>query len=220
MGSMPPAWFFTRFGFYVAARFLEPELCAKIRQEMLSARTTPGTVREHGDVYIVDEATRRTRVADISDATATLVLERLDSLKPTLEHHFGIPAGTGWRAPQFLVYGPGDFYLPHTDSSTAPNAGEIARHRRLSTVVFLDTQATEPGSDTHGGGALTFYGLLADARLRDRGLPLIPEVGLLVAFPPETVHGVAPVTHGRRCTIVTWLADQAALQQGSRAQHR
>lgn len=207
---MPAAEFFTRFGFYVARGFLPSELCARIRREMLSARTIPGTVRERGGVYGVDETTRRTRVAEVSDATAALVVGRLDALRPTLEHHFGVAAAAGWRAPQFLVYGPGDFYLPHKDSSDAPDAGDIARLRRLSSVIFLDAESEEPGPDTHGGGALTFYRLLPDPRLRDTGLPLTAEVGLLVAFPPETVHGVARVTHGLRCTIVTWLAETDA----------
>jgi SM-20-related protein len=43
-----------------------------------------------------------------------------------------------------------------------------------------------------------------DERARSVGFPLIGEAGLLLAFRPNLVHEVTPVTHGERCTVVTW----------------
>jgi predicted 2-oxoglutarate/Fe(II)-dependent dioxygenase YbiX len=203
---MPPGEFFARLGLFVATRFLDGGICARLCEEMRDAPSVPGTVRDHADVYTVDECTRRTRVARVSGDSERLVLDRLHALVPELQRHFQVGADT-WRAPQFLVYGPGDFFRAHKDSSDAPDAGVIARNRRVSTVIFLNTRSDAPAPGTYGGGELTFYGLLADRRLRDAGLPLSHEVGLLVAFRPETVHAVTAVTHGERYTIATWLVD-------------
>jgi SM-20-related protein len=203
---MPPGGFLARLGLFVAPGFLDAQTCARLREEMRVAPAIPGTVRDLGDVYTVDEATRRTRVARVSDEAEGLVLGRLHALVPDLQRHFQVDAST-WRAPQFLVYGPGDFFRAHKDSSDAPDAGVIARSRRVSTVIFLNARSEAPSPATHGGGELTFYGLLGHPRLRTAGLPLAHEVGLLVAFRPDTVHAVTPVTHGDRYTIAAWLVD-------------
>ncbi len=203
---MPPAAFFVRFGMYVVPKFLAPDVCARVCAEMRAASATPATVRDHDDVYAVDDATRRTQVTQVSDATQALVLERLSPLKPVLERHFGVRAA-GWRNLQFLLYRPGDFFVAHQDSSDAPNAGAVAADRRVSTIVFLNAESPESSPGTYGGGALTFYRLLASPALKNIGLPLTPEIGMLIAFRPDTFHAVTPVTHGERCTIVTWLAD-------------
>jgi predicted 2-oxoglutarate/Fe(II)-dependent dioxygenase YbiX len=203
---MPPAAFFTRFAFYIVERFLEAVECVRIHDEMRAARSTPATVRDHGDVYAVDEATRRTRVVGVSEPTEALVIDRLDRLRPALESHFGV-RGTSWRLPQFLLYGPGDFFVAHKDRSDASDAGTIARGRVVSTIIFLNAPSEAPAGGAYGGGALTFYRLLTHPQLKDVGLPLAPEAGLLVAFPADVVHAVTAVTHGERSTIVTWLAE-------------
>jgi predicted 2-oxoglutarate/Fe(II)-dependent dioxygenase YbiX len=37
------------------------------------------------------------------------------------------------------------------------------------------------------------------------GLSVDAEPGTVVAFPSEMRHGVLPVSHGERITVVTWL---------------
>jgi SM-20-related protein len=200
------AEFFRDFGMYFVRGFFDADLCAKLRAEVRSAVAAPTTVRIKGSEYGVNETIRRTQWADVSSSTLSFVEARLTVLKPALERHFETQT-TGYRTPQFLVYKEGDFFAPHADRSSDPDAPVMATGRRVSVVLFLNSEADEPAPDTYGGGSLTFYGLLDDPRIKDYGFPLKGEEGLLVAFRPEVVHAVSPVTHGERYTIVTWLED-------------
>src|SRR3954453_28977 len=58
--AWPAADFFTRFGFFMHQSFLDPELCLRMRSEMMAApipATLAGRGALQGSVY---EATRRT----------------------------------------------------------------------------------------------------------------------------------------------------------------
>jgi predicted 2-oxoglutarate/Fe(II)-dependent dioxygenase YbiX len=127
-------------------------------------------------------------------------------VQPDIERHFSVRL-SGCREPGFLVYGPGDFYRPHQDNSGGPGLAAVVAERRISMVVFLDSEAASGRPGSHRGGALTFYELIDEPRLTGRGIPLEGEAGLMVAFRSSVVHGVAPVTDGLRCTVVTWFFD-------------
>jgi SM-20-related protein len=200
---MPNADFFTRFGLFVDKEFLDPETCARLRSDVQSATSIPATVRDRGATYTVDESVRRTKWADVSAETRSFVEDRVLTLKPTLERHFDLEL-TGCQPLQFLVYRKCDFFQAHVDSVREPDAAEFSRERRVAVVLFLNSESEEPGPDSYGGGSLTFYGLLPDPRAKSYGFPLIGEAGVLVAFLPEVVHEVTPVTHGERYTVVTW----------------
>ena len=203
---MASAELFARLGLFVRPDFFTPAEAAWLRQEAARAPADLATVRDRGQEYAVDEQTRRTTVARVEPRAQALVLERLEALRPALLAHFGVTAA-GWRRPQFLVYRVGDFFRAHEDGARDPGAPSVSRDRRVSVVVFLNDEAPEPSPGTYGGGALTFFGLLADPRLKARGLALTGQAGLLVAFRPDVLHEVTEVTHGERYTIVTWLAD-------------
>ncbi|MGH7857142.1 MAG: 2OG-Fe(II) oxygenase [Candidatus Binatia bacterium] len=194
---------FTQFGLYVARDFFDVELCARLREEASAAAGVQATVRKTGAEYAVDESRRRTKIADVSSASLALVTERLRAIQPQLERHFEVET-RGCRQPQFLVYREGDFFRPHADVSHEADAPAMATGRQISVVVFLNDETAEPGPEGYCGGALEFYGLLDNPLLRERGLPLNGARGALVAFRPEIVHGVSPVTHGERHTVVTW----------------
>ena len=51
------------------------------------------------------------------------------------------------------------------------------------------------------GGYLTFYGLAETANLP---VPIIADPGLLIAFRPDLIHAVTPVTRGLRLSVVSW----------------
>jgi len=97
---------------------------------------------------------------------------------------------------QVLHYGPGGHYIPHVDAETLfkDDAGlelwEKSLDRDLSVVCFLN--------DDFDGGELVFPGL---------DLVISPRAGTLVCFPSDHnyIHGVNPVTRGRRYTLVTWM---------------
>jgi SM-20-related protein len=105
----------------------------------------------------------------------------------------------------FLIYREGDFYKPHIDNDPDPNVDDAYSRRRVSVVIFLNDQAETPGPDCYCGGSLTFYGLIDYPRWQTYGFPLFGESGLLIAFSPDVVHEVLPVTYGERHTIVSWL---------------
>lgn len=97
---------------------------------------------------------------------------------------------------QILHYGVGGHYIPHVDAETLYKDDsdlemwEKTLDRDLSVVYFLNHDFE--------GGELVFPTL---------GLVIRPEAGTLVCFPSDHnfIHGVNPVTVGRRYTVVTWM---------------
>jgi SM-20-related protein len=193
--------FFAHFGIFVRRHFLSPEVCRALIADAARAVSRPASVRD-GGVQTVDERYRSTRIAAASDASVALVRAEVLALKPVLERHFQLTT-TGCRTPEFLVYRAGHFFAPHADSVAVGGASDVVvTDRRISVVVFLNGESQAATGYT--GGTLDFYGLVDDARTKNRPFSLTGEEGLLVAFRPETVHGVAPVVDGQRFTVVTW----------------
>jgi len=193
--------FFARFGLFVAPYFLDDETCRVVRGAMEEAQQVEATVEDEGK-YEVDRSHRKTRLAKVDPKTLALVSDRLNSLRETLSGHFDLELEE-CEKPQFLVYEEGDFFRPHMDSSDKD--ADEASGRRVSAVVFLNETSDEPATGAYGGGSLSFYGLLQDdPKGEGIGLPLVGSPGALVAFPSHMIHGVSPVTHGRRYTIASW----------------
>ena len=194
---MPEAAFFTRFGLFAAEEFLDGATSARVAAEMRERGGKPATVSlsaEH-----VDEAYRRTTLADVSEATRTLVEDRMRASLPAMARHFDEPVEDMERA-QFLLYREGDHFRRHSDSPPTGKPSPDGTVRRISLVLFLNGEGEADLADSYGGGQLTFYGLIGEGL----GLPLAGRPGLLVAFRSELVHAVTPVTHGERCTVVSW----------------
>jgi SM-20-related protein len=148
---------------------------------MGAAAGDPATVLGGG----ISSARKTTRVA-VGEAARAAVDELLARLRPRIETHFGRPLN-GFEEPQFLRYGPGDYFVAHQDGNT-PLIHDDSRFRKVSVVIFLSEMGT------FGGGELVLHG----------GRPLTPAPGTLVAFPPETTHEVLPITHGERLSVVSW----------------
>jgi SM-20-related protein len=199
---MPRAEFFAHFGFLHVRDFLDAGTCERLREEIRGATGEAATILRSG-AREIDEQVRKVTGTDVSAATQALVAERLAANKPDLERHFRVTL-EGHEEPSFLRYRPGDFYVAHRDVLDDPGDAAWLRPRKVSVVVFLNREgpASDPGA--FGGGALTFAGLLEDARLRAVGIPLVAEPGFLVAFRSDVLHSVTPVTYGERYTIVTW----------------
>ena len=125
------------------------------------------------------------------------------SRKRELESHFGV-ALSDCQQPAFLSYEAGNFFHRHQDNTYAADLPEFIHRRKVSVVVFLNDHCHEDRAETFSGGELTFYGLLNDSRLADKGIPLKCREGLLIAFRSDVKHEVRPVTRGERYTIVTW----------------
>ena len=194
--------FFQRFGFFARAGLLDPEECASLGEEMAGAAAKVSTVAEGDTADEVDEGQRSSKWAQVSDETAGTAAGAAASLKPMLAEHFGREF-SGCQPAQFLIYREGDFFGAHHDTSDDDKAADFVRERRVSVVLFVNGGSEEPAPESYGGGALTFYGLMGEGG-ESVGLPVDAEPGLAVAFPSETLHGVSPVTHGQRFTVVTW----------------
>jgi predicted 2-oxoglutarate/Fe(II)-dependent dioxygenase YbiX len=200
---MPAPQFFARVGLFVVKDFFDEALCARLRSEARSAPGGRARVMDDDGTFAIDERVRRTTRLDVCAATTALVESRLRTLQPMLEKHFDIPL-TGCQPPRFLLYTPGDYYHPHPDCSADAQAAPEVKERRISLVAFLNDEAPEPTPGKYCGGALTFFGLFDEPRLRHCGFPLTGHAGLLVGFGADVLHAVTPVTHGERYTIVSW----------------
>jgi predicted 2-oxoglutarate/Fe(II)-dependent dioxygenase YbiX len=132
-------------------------------------------------------ARHSTRVA-VSEAVHVTVVGLLERLQPQFATHFG-RALDGFEAPQFLRYGPGDYFVAHQDGNT-PLVHDESRFRKISVVMFLSAP------DAYSGGALVLH--------VEPPVTLAPAPGTLVAFPSETTHEVLPITRGERLSIVSW----------------
>ena len=169
---------------------------------MQTAAGRPATVAEGAAGEAVDEAHRRTRLAEVSPESSAGITDLLLAVKAGVAEHFEREL-SGLQKPQFLVYGVGDFFHSHADTSDEPTEAAYVRDRVVSALIFVNGETDDQERAGYGGGALAFFGLMDDGG-DAVGLPLTGQAGLLVAFPAELVHGVLPVTRGERCTIATW----------------
>jgi SM-20-related protein len=200
---VPPVSFFNNFGLLGVPDFLDADVCERLRREITGATTSSVTVGEEGGTFSVDETYRRTRRAQVSSGAASLVSERLLALRDDVSERFGADVSSV-QDPQFLVYREGDFFRMHRDRDPADDAAGFSAERRVSAVVFLNGESADPEPGTHGGGALTLYGLIDDGSGGMIGLPVTAETGSLMAFPSDMAHEVKPVTRGERYSVVSW----------------
>jgi predicted 2-oxoglutarate/Fe(II)-dependent dioxygenase YbiX len=160
---------------------------------MTVARGDPATVLDSaGQRRLASSARKATQVA-VSESARSVVVGLLERLALRIESHFGRPLD-GFEEPQFLRYGPGDYFVAHQDGFT-PLVHDDSRFRKVSAVIFLSAP------ETFSGGSLVLHPPLGhDEPPRS----LAPAPGTLVAFPSETTHEVLPITDGERLTVVSW----------------
>jgi len=186
----------TTHNLFTVRNFLDPQTCASVMGEALSAPTTQAPVYIEGTEGVIHETVRKTTSLHPSDGTFSEMWNRLFQQKPLLEDHFGQSLADCER-PQFLRYEKGDFFVRHQDGNTHQLDFDHLRIRRISIVVFLNDFSSEPQDGCFSGGTLNFYD-------QNETFALQGETGLLVAFTAETFHEVLPVTSGERFTIISW----------------
>jgi SM-20-related protein len=172
---------------------------AEIVAELKLAGGGPATVYGTAEAGAIEPRVRKATRLAVAPETRARLRGQLLERKGTIEEHFGITLSE-CEEPQFLRYEAGDYFVAHQDGNT-PLIFDESRHRKVSVVIFLNSQSQEPALDTYGGGALVFHGPYNGPTLR---VPVAEAPGTLVAFRAETTHEVEPVTHGRRYTIVSW----------------
>ena len=96
----------------------------------------------------------------------------------------------------FIRYPSGGFYKPHRDRGDDSQWPAAAR-RAAALVIFLNSsREISRAAGEFDGGILRLLEPQMEA--------VIPEAGLLVAFPADVLHEVTDVRGGTRDTIVDW----------------
>lgn len=184
--------------------FLDQAACDALRAELGAAGGAPAALLSENGPGPVRPQVRKVTRAAVPPAMCERVKRLLMERKDALQRHFGLALGE-CEEPQFLLYRTGDFFVPHQDGNT-PLIYDKSRFRKISAVIFLSTPSEEPSPGTYGGGSLVLHGHFSGPALQ---VPIAASPGLLVAFRAETTHEVTPITHGERCTIVTWFHEAA-----------
>ncbi|HWS90478.1 MAG TPA: 2OG-Fe(II) oxygenase [Pyrinomonadaceae bacterium] len=182
---------------FVERGFLDPAALDELFAAVRASEGRPATVYGRGDSGAVDERVRRTTRVCPPPEVEELVRRLLLSRRRAAEERFGLTLKE-LEEPQFLRYGPGDHFVAHQDGNTGMLRSD-REDRKVSAVIFLNTQTETPGPETYGGGTLVFHPRATPERLRFPG-----EAGTLLLFRAETTHEVEPVTRGERFTIASW----------------
>jgi SM-20-related protein len=198
---VPAAEFFAHFGFFVCKDFLPADLRLQLLAEMRAGLSHNAGIARASTV-VVDQAVRRTRRVDVIGSAADTIESRLEAMKGTLEKHFTVSLRE-LQSLQYLIYRRGDRFTRHHDTAGGDFL-DYVRDRKISVVLFLNSQSDRLQRNTFGGGNLVFYGLIGDSRLSSYGYPLSAEAGTLVAFSSKILHEVTPVTRGVRYSVVSW----------------
>lgn len=195
--------FLSHIGCFILENFLNKEFCEQIQREIQEDKLVSAAIVDDKDVAYVNEDYRKTKIAKISRETKVEIYNRMFALKPSLEKHFEVNLDKSEK-PEVLVYREGDFFKVHKDQDDQPDSQTITANRKISIVIFLNSQSDEPQENCYGGGALNLYGLINQPGWEDKGFPLGGKPGLLAAFRSNIIHEVTPVTFGKRFTIVNW----------------
>jgi SM-20-related protein len=191
------------FDLHVVEKFFDVSTCRRLIDHIRRAETTSAVTYGKIDSGEVDERIRKVYRATISPSWMAEVTSRLLEYLPRLRDHFDIPLST-IEEPQFLWYGPGDFFVAHQDGNTRLVQLESDRLRRVSLSIFLNREGEDESPGAYAGGSLVFIDRTRADQLIVRG-----ETGKLVAFRSELTHEVTPVTCGDRFAIVTWCRIEA-----------
>jgi predicted 2-oxoglutarate/Fe(II)-dependent dioxygenase YbiX len=200
--------YFEKFGFIVKPNFIDEYLCDALINEMISSSSEFSKVRIKDSQYGIDRDLRKSRWAIISDETRDLIRSHLSILEGEIKSFFKISFHE-FQDLQFIIYQQNDHFKPHPDNSNEQNAPDFVKSRKISIVIFLNSSvgnlfSRELISRDFCGGELRFYGVVDEPIWNSWGIPLVPSVGMLVAFPSEIIHEVTPVINGSRFTVVTW----------------
>lgn len=194
--------FYSTIGLFVIKNFLPDDLCARVRSEMVSSDGRPAHfVRK--DKNLFDEKIRRTMEKQISPATISLISGKLSNVRGGLEDYFGMELART-QGTKFLYYKEGDFFQRHYDKGINPENPDPVKDRKVSTVIFLNSETDELESGSYTGGSLIIYGAVKDPRFKSHGFRVIGVTGMLLAFRSDLLHEVKPVKEGVRYTAVDW----------------
>ena len=173
--------------------FLNPADCLAIRKALDAG------VAE--DAEVLSQGINRqslVRNAALVEPPGTLIeaIElRLDSCRDRVADALGLVVGDR-EGPGFIRYPEGGFYRAHRDRGDDPQWADASR-RAIALVLFLNSSRDASPDGDFEGGVLRLFG-------PDGAIDVVPEAGMLVAFPADVLHEVTEVRGGTRDTVVDW----------------
>ncbi len=201
---MPFPDFFKQFGIHSIYEFLSTQFREQLRSEIQNATAATGTIwNPNAGQHIEENVKKRKEMVGMPSESDLFIRGKLIQLMPQIAEEFGVEL-EDVQPLKFTRYDTGDYYRYHTDNSHNPDAPAGINDRKVSIIIFVNQEGEDLEEGDYCGGNLTFYGLLDDPQWRGIGLPLESEAGLLIAFRPNILHEVTPVTEGCRLTITTW----------------
>jgi predicted 2-oxoglutarate/Fe(II)-dependent dioxygenase YbiX len=183
---------------YLAADFLDPATCRRVRAAM--DRGTAEAAEVLRDGAAIDIQARRAAIIEIDPAALAVVEKRLDAASQAIADYFEISLETR-EGPGFLRYEPGGFYRRHRDVGVDAD-WRGAAHRLISLILFLNSSSEIPGREDFSGGELLIFPQAVRRPARD--IRIVPRQGWLVAFHAAMLHEVQPVHAGTRDVVVDW----------------
>jgi predicted 2-oxoglutarate/Fe(II)-dependent dioxygenase YbiX len=105
--------------------FLDAAACESLRAELQQAAGTAAMLLGRTGAEAVQPQVRRTTRAAMPPGVRERVTLLLLARKDALERHFGVTLAT-CEEPQFLRYGPGDFFVAHQDGNRRTSATTTA----------------------------------------------------------------------------------------------
>ncbi len=190
-----------QFNLCMVKGFFEARMCDEIIAELSRFPAAPATTYGRSTSGSIDETVRRTAQVKPSTETVEQVRKRLADRRKEIGAHFGTDLGDV-EDPQFLRYRVGDFFVAHQDGNTGLLRLDRERSRKVSVIIFLNSQSDMPEAGSYSGGSLVFSEWRPGRTSGE--LRLSGEAGTLVAFASDTTHEVIPVTRGERYSIVSW----------------
>ena len=144
--------------------------------------------------WIVDKQTRDTQIVPMGPLYPKIEDLFRNTVREIINPFYQCEVDSS-EIPQVLSYGVGGHYKPHIDGESiwmTPRGEKIwkkSTDRDLSIVFYLN--------DEFEGGDFIF----PELKIRVR-----PEPGMMICFPSNHhyMHGVEPVTKGKRYSIVSW----------------
>ena len=181
-------------GFYRQPGFMTPAECLAVRWAMDRGVVEQAEVLAGG--IQGDPGVRRATLIEPDPNLVGEVEARLETCREPVAKTLGM-AVADREGPGFIRYPTGGFYRAHRDRGD-DSAWEGAARRAVAIVVFLNDGRDGGSPGEFDGGVLRLF-------LSDASVDIVPEAGLLVAFPADVLHEVTEVRGGTRDTIVDWL---------------
>lgn len=175
---------------------LTPAQCDDFRRGMDAGEVEPAEVLAGGI-----QRDTQVRVASLVEPAGNLARDveaRLEGCRDRVAEALGLSLGEREGA-GFIRYPAGGFYRRHRDRGHDPQWQPAAR-RAAALVLFLNASRASGAGGDFDGGILRLH-------MPDGIIDVVPEPGLLIAFPADALHEVTEVRNGTRDTIVDWYYD-------------